>query len=67
MEAPKTLQEGCATTLVAALDPTILGQSGVFLQDGVVSEVVQDHAKGRENENKLWALSEKLVGGRFEL
>jgi len=67
MEAPKTLQEGCATTLVAALDPTITGQSGMFLQDGVVSEVVQDHAKGEENESKLWILSEKLVGEKFEL
>lgn len=25
MEAPKTLQEGCATSLVAALDPSIAG------------------------------------------
>ncbi|KAH7360599.1 short-chain dehydrogenase [Rhexocercosporidium sp. MPI-PUGE-AT-0058] len=65
METPKTLQEGCATSLVAALDPSIAEQSGGFLQDCVVRPVTQDYAQGKENFDKLWALSEKLVGEKF--
>ncbi|KAE8451268.1 hypothetical protein EG329_004433 [Mollisiaceae sp. DMI_Dod_QoI] len=67
LEQPKTLQEGCSTVLVAALDPSIEGQSGGFLQDCVVRPVEKEHAKGQENINKLWALSEKLVGQKFDL
>lgn len=67
MEQPKTLQEGCSTALVAALDPSIEEQSGGFLQDCIVRPVEQDYAKGQENIDKLWALSEKLVGQKFDL
>ncbi|KAH9222843.1 hypothetical protein DL95DRAFT_518374 [Leptodontidium sp. 2 PMI_412] len=65
METPKTLQEGCATSLVAALDLSIADQSGSFLQDCAVRPVMQDYAQGKENIDKLWALSEKLVGEKF--
>lgn len=65
MEAPKTLQEGCATSLVAALDPSIAEQSGAFLQDCAVRPVLQDYARGKENADKLWELSERLVGQKF--
>ncbi|KUJ20989.1 NAD(P)-binding protein [Mollisia scopiformis] len=67
LEVPKTLQEGSSTPLVAALDPTIESQSGGFLQDCVVIPIEGEHAKGQENIDKLWALSEKLVGQKFEL
>jgi len=65
MEAPKTLQEGCATSLVAALDPSIAEHSGAFLQDCAVRPVLQEYAKGTENIDKLWQLSEELVGEKF--
>ncbi|KAL5326856.1 hypothetical protein ACEPPN_004545 [Leptodophora sp. 'Broadleaf-Isolate-01'] len=65
METPKTLQEGCATSLVAALDLSIADQSGSFLQDCAVRPVMQDYAQGKENIDELWALSEKLVGEKF--
>ncbi|KAG4430924.1 hypothetical protein IFR05_013598 [Cadophora sp. M221] len=67
MEAPKTLQQGCSTVLIAALDPSIEGYSGGFLQDCAVKPIEKEHAKGQENVDKLWALSEKLVGQKFAL
>ncbi|PVH84908.1 NAD(P)-binding protein [Cadophora sp. DSE1049] len=67
MEAPKTLQQGCSTPLVEALDPSIEGHSGGFLQDCAPKSIEKEHAKGQDNVNKLWALSEKLVGQKFAL
>ncbi|TVY48518.1 Short-chain dehydrogenase-like protein [Lachnellula occidentalis] len=67
MEQPKTLQQGASTALVAALDPSIAASSGGFLQDCVLRPVEQAYAKGEENADKLWALSEKLVGEKFDL
>ncbi|TVY25883.1 Short-chain dehydrogenase TIC 32-like protein [Lachnellula hyalina] len=66
MEEPKTLQRA-STALVAALDPSIAEFSGGFLQDCVLRPVEQAYAKGKENADKLWVLSEKLVGEKFDL
>jgi hypothetical protein len=41
--------------------------TGGLLQDCAVRPVGKDHAQGRENIEKLWALSEKLVGQTFDL
>jgi hypothetical protein len=65
MEGEKTLQQGCATTLVAALDPTIESQSGAYLWNGNVRE--EQPWTGVEDQEKLWELSEKLTGEKFEL
>ncbi len=63
----KTLQQGCSTTLVAALDPEIESQSGAYLVDGDVSDVdPPEDATSEENQRKLWNLSEELVGERFD-
>jgi hypothetical protein len=84
MEEPKTLQQGCSTSLVAALDPSIEGMiaialkmyyqmlivlesSGGLLQNCAVRPIGKDYAKGKENIDKLWALSERLVGQKFNL
>ncbi|KAF7853557.1 uncharacterized protein EAF02_011862 [Botrytis sinoallii] len=66
-EPPKTLQEGCSTTLVAALDPSISESSGGFLQDCIIRPVPQDHAVGVGNQVRLWDLSERLVGQQFDI
>ncbi|ESZ97645.1 hypothetical protein SBOR_1961 [Sclerotinia borealis F-4128] len=66
-EPAKTLQEGCSTTLVAALDPSISESSGGFLQDCAVRPVPQHYAVGVENQARLWELSERLVGQQFGL
>ncbi|KAH9204291.1 hypothetical protein DL95DRAFT_529323 [Leptodontidium sp. 2 PMI_412] len=67
MPQAKTLQEGCSTALVAALDPSIEGQSGGFLEDCVVRPIEQKYATAQENIEKLWTLSEKLVGQKFSV
>lgn len=64
----KTLQQGCSTTLVAALDPEIQEKSGAYLVNGNIFEEKElpRHAVGLENEEKLWTVSGGLVGERFE-
>jgi hypothetical protein len=60
---PKTLQQGCSTTLVAALDPSI--PSGSYLEDCNVAQA-EAYAMDQERAEQLWALSEKLVGQKFD-
>jgi hypothetical protein len=64
----KTHSEGAATTLVAALDPNIADRSGAYLCDCKVDheDPWAEHAKLMENAEKLWALSEKLLGMKVE-
>ena len=58
----KTVQQGCSTTLVAALDPGIAGQSGAFLEDGAIAKIQPSGAgMDMESAEKLWGLSEELV------
>ncbi|EJD50986.1 WW domain-containing oxidoreductase [Auricularia subglabra TFB-10046 SS5] len=63
---PKTLQEGAATTLVAALDPE-LGKThnGAYLADCQVAETRGEAAKIPDAPEKLWRLSETLVNETF--
>lgn len=59
----KTHDQGIATTLVAALDPALAGpQDNIFLSD-CQFEDLKDHAKDVEIAERLWQLSESLVGG----
>lgn len=62
----KSAEQGVATTLYAALSPEIEGQSGSYLTDcGVVPE--RPYAKDVAAVEKLWKLSEQLVGEKFVL
>lgn len=64
MEQEKTLQQGCATTLVACLDPGI--KSGAFLRDCIdQTESLKTFAKDRGRANWLWQLTEDLVTEKF--
>jgi hypothetical protein len=63
IESVKNLGQGCATTLVAALDPAI--NDGAYLRDCNISEP-KSWAREEEDALKLWELSEKLVGENFE-
>lgn len=62
----KTLQQGCATQLRAALDPSLEAQSGSYLDDCQVMDyqLLKDmqHAEG-----KVWALLEKMTDTEFRL
>lgn len=69
---PKTPQQGCATTLVAALDPSLPDEKpgrGVFLQDcGVVVDDAANLAEWAVDEKdaeRCWHMSEELVGEKF--
>ena len=63
----KTHSQGSATTVVASLDPNIGDRSGAYLCDCKVDHdgIVMPYATDKENAAKLWDLSEKLVGEKF--
>lgn len=64
--APKSLAAGASTTLYGALDPALKDHSGAFLNHAAISLLeLRPHATGVENQEKLWELSEKLVGQKF--
>ncbi|PVH86419.1 NAD(P)-binding protein [Cadophora sp. DSE1049] len=60
----KTIEQGSSTTLVAALDPKLDSVSGAFLDDCKPSKALE-YASSLDNAEKLWALSEKIVGEKF--
>ncbi|KAK9482215.1 hypothetical protein V1527DRAFT_477090 [Lipomyces starkeyi] len=62
----KSLQQGCATTLVAALDPELQDKTGTYLSDCQVN-IPAAHADDAEVAEKLWNLSEEIVGQKFPL
>ncbi|KAI1103666.1 retinol dehydrogenase 13 [Jackrogersella minutella] len=62
----KTLSSGTSSLLAAALDPDLDDKSGSFIQDCQVGSPLE-HATDPESARKLWELSEKLVGQKFEL
>jgi NAD(P)-dependent dehydrogenase (short-subunit alcohol dehydrogenase family) len=64
----KTHSQGCATTLVAALDPNIADMGGAYLADCRVDHdnLWAEYAKSGMDAEKLWRLSEKLVEEKFE-
>ena len=66
-EKPKPMASATSTVLVAALSPDVVAESGRFLENCQVveEERVEAHGKGEENAEKLWKLSEELVGERF--
>jgi hypothetical protein len=62
----KSLQQGCSTSMVAALDPELEEKNGEYLVDGDVSEFPPpEWAVSEENQEQLWEESEVLVGERF--
>lgn len=61
----KTLDECAATHVVAAFDTRLEAYNGVYLEDGNLSDDVQPTARGEGIEERLWELSEQLVGEKF--
>ncbi|UNI18355.1 hypothetical protein JDV02_004628 [Purpureocillium takamizusanense] len=62
----KTVQQGCATSLVAALDPTLEG--GIFLVDCEIAngpDAVAPWSLDEAAADRCWKLSEELVGETF--
>jgi NAD(P)-dependent dehydrogenase (short-subunit alcohol dehydrogenase family) len=68
-DKPKTLQQGCATTLRAALDPSLANEEGVYLNDvNLTTErsQIKEWATNPELAEKIWKLSEELVDEKFD-
>ncbi|KAI1148205.1 hypothetical protein F4825DRAFT_465101 [Nemania diffusa] len=63
----KSLQQGCSTTLVAALDDAIIASSGCYLADAqLASPQPVDLKTSQELADRLWSLSENLVHQKFD-
>ena len=62
MPEPKTLEQGCATTIVGALDLAV--PSGSYLDDCMPAEP-EAYAIDKDKAQQLWSLSEDLVKQRF--
>ncbi|XDG01607.1 hypothetical protein ABKA04_001222 [Annulohypoxylon sp. FPYF3050] len=61
----KTFDQICSTSLAAALDPEIPGKSPAYLAN-CQPHGVDEHARDPEAVEKLWKLSEDIVGQKFE-
>ena len=69
----KSIPQGSATSVWAATSQDLEGQGGLYLEDcHIASEVsddpiggVESYAIDPESADRLWSLSEDLVGQRF--
>ena len=72
----KNVSSGAATSVFAATAPELEGHGGVYLADCRICEindtedsltVVRSYAIDPENAERLWTVSEEMVGQRFKL
>lgn len=66
----KTLQQGSASLIRAAIDPTLVNEEGVFISDANLTTDPKDvrlWATDPALAEKCWSLSEKLVGEKFDI
>ncbi|KAF7302606.1 Short-chain dehydrogenase/reductase family protein [Mycena chlorophos] len=62
----KTREEGSATTIAAAVDPSLEGKGGAYLVDSVLADdQVSAFGADPANARKLWDLTEELLGEKF--
>jgi len=70
----KTLEQGAATTVWAATAPELEGRGGLYLEDCHIAEPIDEastvdgvmgYALDEEAAERLWTLSEEIVGERF--
>ncbi|GAA5869514.1 hypothetical protein JCM1840_004443 [Sporobolomyces johnsonii] len=61
----KSLEQGVSTHIVAAFEPSLQAQGGVYLDDCQIQKDREDYAVDPEVAEKLWKVSEKLVGQTF--
>jgi NAD(P)-dependent dehydrogenase (short-subunit alcohol dehydrogenase family) len=65
LPAFKPVEKGAATTVWAATAPELEGQGGTYLEDCRVSEAHAPWALDPASAERLWSLSEELVGEKF--
>ncbi|KAF8181204.1 NAD-P-binding protein [Mycena galopus ATCC 62051] len=62
----KTIAEGAATTVVAAFDPRLDDTPGAYLVDcNVANELIAPHSSNPVNAERLWNLTEQIIGEPF--
>ena len=66
-EKPKPMVNATSTCLVASLSPEVEGKNGGYMENCqfVKEDRIEAHAKGDDKAEKLWKLSEELVGEEF--
>jgi NAD(P)-dependent dehydrogenase (short-subunit alcohol dehydrogenase family) len=62
----KTIEQGAATNLVTALDPGLRPEAGVYFADCQVADL-PGYAEDEVLADRLWKLSEEIVGGKVGL
>lgn len=70
----KTLEQGAATTVWAASSPHLSGRGGIYLENCQIAPAagpgkesgVESYAVNPASAERLWTLSEELVGQSFE-
>ncbi|KAK8127684.1 retinol dehydrogenase 13 [Apiospora sp. TS-2023a] len=65
----KTLQQGCSTTLVAALDPDLANREGYYLEDCTLTTdpaLAKPWATDPDLAEKCWKKTEELVGETYK-
>ncbi|KAF7298625.1 Short-chain dehydrogenase/reductase family protein [Mycena indigotica] len=64
----KTIPQGAATTIVAAFDPRLDDKSGSYLVDCVeANDQRAPNCVNPANREKVWKLTEGIIGEKFEL
>ncbi|KAF7307620.1 Short-chain dehydrogenase/reductase family protein [Mycena indigotica] len=59
-------EQGAATTVAAAIDPRIEGKGGAYLSSSnIADDEVSAFAADLANAEKLWTLTEELLGEKF--
>jgi len=66
MPAYKTVEQGAATSVWAATAPELDAQGGTYLADAEVTDQHAPWARDPESAQRLWALSEQMVGHKFD-
>ncbi|MCJ1246332.1 hypothetical protein MMC30_003539 [Trapelia coarctata] len=61
----KTLQQGAACVVLAALDPSLRDSAPCFMVENQIA-MAKDYATDGGKAEQLWTLSEKLVGAKFD-
>ncbi|KAJ7166319.1 hypothetical protein C8R43DRAFT_1162745 [Mycena crocata] len=62
----KTIPQGAATTVAAAFDPRLEDKPGAYLSDSVeANDKIAPHSSDPANAEKLWTITERLVGEKF--
>ncbi|KAJ7444470.1 hypothetical protein FB451DRAFT_1294164 [Mycena latifolia] len=62
----KTIPEGAATSIAAAFDPSLNDKSGAYLSDSKdATATVAPHSSDPANAERLWKVTEEIIGEPF--